>query len=255
MAKYKICNVCNKNKGIDEFSKKSSNKSGYSNRCKQCSREYSRKHTKYITSINKDILDYKYCAGCKKDKLSNDFSKNRCKKDGLCNYCKACDTKKANNFRKKNRQRKSVDIPESKLCCRCKKVKKSKQFIKNKSLKSGLNPYCNQCTSNIMSIQNSKRRARKLKVQENFTPEDADIVKRSCYYECVVCDSKNKLSIDHFKPLSRGNTLCIGNAIILCTSCNSRKSNKNPRDFLSSIKYNDALVSIAVSDILKNGVG
>ncbi len=44
---------------------------------------------------------------------------------------------------------------------------------------------------------------------------------------CVVCGSKNNLSIDHVLPLSKGNGLYPGNAVILCISCNSRKGAKS----------------------------
>lgn len=47
-------------------------------------------------------------------------------------------------------------------------------------------------------------------------------------FECLYCRSKENLTIDHIKPVSRGGTDDIKNLQILCKSCNSRKGNKYP---------------------------
>jgi len=46
---------------------------------------------------------------------------------------------------------------------------------------------------------------------------------------CVICGSVNNLCIDHVLPMSKGNGLKPGNAIILCGSCNSSKHDKDLR--------------------------
>lgn len=45
---------------------------------------------------------------------------------------------------------------------------------------------------------------------------------------CVLCGSHKKLATDHVRPLSKGFFLYPGNAVRLCKSCNSRKSDKLP---------------------------
>lgn len=56
-----------------------------------------------------------------------------------------------------------------------------------------------------------------------------------CYFSsCVLCGSKEKLTTDHVKPLSRGFGLFPGNAVILCMRCNSSKRDRMP-DELSNI--------------------
>jgi hypothetical protein len=45
-------------------------------------------------------------------------------------------------------------------------------------------------------------------------------------FKCVLCGSKEKLSIDHIKPVSKGGTNDFSNLQILCKSCNSKKGNK-----------------------------
>lgn len=196
----------------------------------------------------------KKCSKCKIKKEFTQFHKNRARYDGYCNYCKVCDTKKANTLRKNNRKRKTIKIPEKKVCANCSTQKKEKDFSKNKNLADGLNPYCKVCTSKIMSLQNSKRRAKQASLNEKFSVEDYKAVFSACHSQCINCSSNTNLSIDHFYPLSKGYPLKIGNGIILCRNCNSQKSASMPENFFNKEVFNDALIAIAVSNILKNGI-
>jgi len=45
-------------------------------------------------------------------------------------------------------------------------------------------------------------------------------------FSCVHCGTKENLSIDHIKPVSKGGTDDIDNLQILCKSCNSKKGAK-----------------------------
>lgn len=52
---------------------------------------------------------------------------------------------------------------------------------------------------------------------------------------CVICGETEQLSTDHVRPHSKGNKLEPGNAIRLCSRCNSRKHSKNPEELPSNI--------------------
>ena len=45
-------------------------------------------------------------------------------------------------------------------------------------------------------------------------------------FSCAKCGSKNKLEIDHIKPVSKGGTDDMNNLQILCKKCNCSKGNK-----------------------------
>ncbi len=45
-------------------------------------------------------------------------------------------------------------------------------------------------------------------------------------FRCVTCGAKEKLTIDHIRPVSKGGKNEISNLQILCKSCNSSKGNK-----------------------------
>ena len=78
-----------------------------------------------------------------------------------------------------------------------------------------------------------RRRARKVAVNENYTAADEAFTKNLFDHACFNCGSTENLAVDHYRPLSKGNALTLTNAIILCTSCNSSKNNKNPEQFFS----------------------
>jgi len=48
------------------------------------------------------------------------------------------------------------------------------------------------------------------------------------FSECVLCESVEKLSVDHVYPISMGYGLEPGNATVLCMKCNSRKNRSDP---------------------------
>ena len=44
---------------------------------------------------------------------------------------------------------------------------------------------------------------------------------------CLICGTKEKLTIDHIKPISKGGSNKIENLQTLCASCNSNKGSKD----------------------------
>ena len=55
---------------------------------------------------------------------------------------------------------------------------------------------------------------------------------KKCYWCGLEFNGGIKKSIDHFIPLSRGGTHSLDNIVISCISCNCKKSNKMPEEFL-----------------------
>ncbi len=51
-------------------------------------------------------------------------------------------------------------------------------------------------------------------------------LKHKYNFSCVHCGTKNNLTIDHIKPVSKGGRNNIENLQLLCKSCNSKKRNK-----------------------------
>lgn len=85
----------------------------------------------------------------------------------------------------------------------------------------------------IWSHNLRKARAEKKGVEENFTPYQRQAVLMQFGKQCFVCKSRSKLNIDHHRPLSFGHALDYGNAVVLCSVCNTNKGNMQPQEFYS----------------------
>ena len=72
----------------------------------------------------------------------------------------------------------------------------------------------------------NKRRELKKNLDSGWTLL-MDMCLRSFFPACVVCGTDKNLSLDHVIPLSAGEGLYPGNAVILCTRCNSIKKERS----------------------------
>jgi len=83
-------------------------------------------------------------------------------------------------------------------------------------------------------LRNNRRKA----LGEKFTAAERKIVLAKFSHRCFKCrcsyQKGNPLQIDHHYPLSKGFTLSISNAVVLCKRCNQKKSNLLPQEFYTS---------------------
>lgn len=114
------------------------------------------------------------------------------------------------------------------LCkCSCGNLQK----VNNHYLISGKINKCKQCnnkrssTPEIRAMYTRNRKERKILLDSSWT-HDMDICLRSLFTHCIICNSCDRLSIDHVLPLDKGYGLVPGNAVILCGHCNSSKGNR-----------------------------
>ena len=161
----------------------------------------------------------KICIMCGTEKPFDQYSSDKSRKDGLNNKCKECDRKKVRAYYKKHAKEMN---------------RYSRQWYKDnidrvrkwkKDNKESQDEY--------KRISRRKRRALKLKIEENYTKEDERYTRSLFNNCCANCGSTDNLTIDHHYPLSEGNALTRSNAVVLCGCCNSRKHTKQPQDFYS----------------------
>ena len=80
-----------------------------------------------------------------------------------------------------------------------------------------------------------KRRDRNSINDFNFTKVDKKNIFERFEYKCFNCGSKKNLTLDHHYPLEKGyglkNSDGTYNAVLLCSKCNKKKSNKMPENF------------------------
>lgn len=95
-----------------------------------------------------------------------------------------------------------------------------------------------------------RRRAQKRGVNEYFDVAMQQHVLAFWHNQCAICSwmplplFPETLHIDHWKPLSKGYALTMSNAVIMCQSCNNKKSASMPADF-----YDAATVARIESEI------
>ncbi len=111
--------------------------------------------------------------------------------------------------------------------------------VLSSNLRSGLSSQCRQCGDNTGKTKTHgmsdsslyacwmvRKRNDKKQMLDHLWTLSMEVALRELFTGCVLCGSKDKLCIDHLLPLSLGYGLAPDNAVILCQSCNSSKSNK-----------------------------
>lgn len=82
-------------------------------------------------------------------------------------------------------------------------------------------------TKAYINAINKKRKETRRNLDSGWTTQ-MEIELYEMFPVCVVCGSREKLGVDHVKPLSKGHPLVPGNATVLCGKCNSKKFNRMP---------------------------
>ena len=78
------------------------------------------------------------------------------------------------------------------------------------------------------------RRARINSCEVKATPKIIEEARKNAGDRCYYCGRKSKLTLDHFDPLAKGGAHCISNLVFACFSCNSRKRDLDPFEFMAS---------------------
>lgn len=99
----------------------------------------------------------------------------------------------------------------------------------------------------LLKMYSIKRKQLKKKIFENFSVIHIQKVFHKFNNHCFNCKSEKDLAIDHHYPLSKGFALTINNAVLLCKSCNSSKSNKLPEAFYSPEQLTDLQLNYGIS--------
>src|SRR5688572_23465363 len=89
MEGLKVCTKCKLQKSLTEFHKNKRSKSGCQAYCKTCNNIIAKElRLKYSSLETKEVEDKKVCCCCKNKKNISEYTKNRCRKDGVDEKCK-----------------------------------------------------------------------------------------------------------------------------------------------------------------------
>jgi len=239
----KKCNKCNKNKDLGEFFIRLDSPDGYRNNCKKCAAAYLKVYRKSLSI--KEILpeEQKRCFTCKIIKEKSEFGlckKNKDRLKGKCKNCKRIESKRYNNSHKDYYKNYKKENKEEIAACGKKYRKENKKILterhkkyaeKNKEFIKKYKHEWYEKNKEKVYENKTRRRARKVGCNENYGRRERKITMIAFKYKCFNCGSKEKLHIDHHKPLIEGNALRLDNAVVLCGICNSSKGTKSPEEF------------------------
>jgi hypothetical protein len=197
----------------------------------------------------------KTCTKCKKNfpATSEYFPRNKRYKDGLFCYCKECNKARFKKHYEDNKEyhlersrKQKEEKPElykqyrensrehlrelnRKLYNekRDYHLEKNKRWRKNNPEKVKLND----------AVKRYNRKARKMKVEANFSKQDWLNCITHFDNHCAYCGKEEKLQQDHFVPLYSGGEYTINNIVPACGSCNINKRNRNFFEWYPNFKH------------------
>lgn len=165
------------------------------------------------------------CTICKIEKPLERFIKDKRKDDGYRHQCKDCHNLRSVTYSKNNPEKRAESKRQSYQNHKHEIALKSKIYYSNNKdrLYQRSKKWAQQNPEKINNKYN--RRRSRIANAETFDIRDSFLI-RLYSSPCVACGSRNKITMDHVVPISRGGRHSEGNLQPLCLSCNSGKCNK-----------------------------
>lgn len=184
------------------------------------------------------IVGMKTCPKCAVEKLSDDFQKNKSRKDGLHTYCRECSNSMARAKYAANpepviaRSRKyHQNHPEwSKATLRKWHVENREYRLQKLKERLATDPEFVEYRREVQNRSERERRARIAKATvTKVTKKDYEEILKTYNSSCWICEKPlDKVVWDHVHPVSKGGTHSIDNLRPACGPCNTRKNSKWP---------------------------
>lgn len=281
MAQSKLCKSCGETKPMtSEHYFADLKRGGVQPTCKPCRAAARRAlyHRNIVQprEASRELLPegVKRCRDCDDVKvLAHFFSAPECRK-GVRPECKECTLKHQSlAWRRMNpnkrRQRTTPFLPgETKRCGHCglEKAANLKEFGENRRTPHGLSSPCRECTR-VRSLelskrpdQREKRRAAKLNRQARLRgatgyvgPKLINGMLAKQDYCCFWCSEVlMKYHVDHVVPVSRGGTHEPINLVVTCPTCNLRKNDRLPWEWLPA-QYPQSLFHDLLAKLAEQG--
>lgn len=173
------------------------------------------------------------------------------KADGHRSRCKACELQRAAEYRAKNRKllakkqaayyKKRGEIQRN-ASRNWKAKNKDKQqgywrdwYEENKEHRAEYFRQYQVDKPYVILEKSRRRRARKINAPSSFTEADFQRKLAEHGFKCFYCGKelkKGDITRDHYIPISKGGSDSIINIVPACRSCNCRKRNKMPHEFM-----------------------
>lgn len=163
----------------------------------------------------------KLCCVCEQLKSVGEFYSAKYSADGTMGHCKECDKQRQKARRQKYPKLTRIPTP-------IEVVLENRRIVKRR--------YKNSIKGKLANAIAIHRRKAILKTVEskNYTPTQLLARFEEFDNKCVYCGKFNKLTIDHFIPISKFGADKIENIVPACPKCNSSKNNKHPEKWFKS---------------------
>ena len=186
----------------------------------------------------------KYCPGCKTEKTTESFYKNKSTKDGLQAYCKDCWKMKSGESRVRHIEARRLQARRHRAEIRNAEPERIKLEYQEWYAKSGKNYHRDWQSNNREKVRHAaitwrrrhpeesrssgnKTRLRRAGLTEFHTLDEWLDLIRKCDGKCLKCGTDENITIDHVIAISQGGSDLISNIQPLCKKCNASKGNKS----------------------------
>lgn len=239
MTPVKLCLKCNQVKSFSDFHINNATKTGRNTYCKVC-----------CTEIHKAQFLQKYSSKIKQLEKEISSGKKKCQKCLVVRPLEMFSKRKP--FAKQKQSIRKITNNFYRDTCKC-CVKKSlrKKYILSpeaKKRKQELNRKYNRIRNITVREIN--------KAEYTFMKDLMDQIVSHTFekfkHRCFKCKSEKSLQIDHHYPISLGNPLSIENSVLLCVSCNKKKSNRLPEEFYSKEELEDLQINYGIKQMMKS---
>lgn len=253
---YKRCPKCKEVKPIDCYHKDRSQSDGLTSSCKRCKQ----KPLKRIPVSD----GYKRCYACKQEfPATTEYFDKGSQKYGLSGYCKPCDKTRQHKYAKQNRTkinerqnqnraanreytraqgRKYHALYKEKHNARWRAYQKRnrQQLIERRRLRYTTEPERREKNRlyRLSHLQQYNTHARnRYALEKNapgtHTPQDVQRIFEAQQGKCYYCKKTlTKYHVDHVIPITRGGSNDPSNLVVTCPTCNLRKNNKLPHEWI-----------------------
>jgi 5-methylcytosine-specific restriction endonuclease McrA len=195
---------------------------------------------------------FKTCTKCNQTKFVTQFFRDASLPDGTRYICKECDKKRKNEWRANNQEhdreyfkqyrdnnKESLARNNHKWYESHKeqiKIKKAVYEANNKEKMSQVRRDWAKKHPELGRKLAKDRRARLKGATGVITPQEWQALLKEHDHKCYYCGTTERITQDHWIPLSRGGSHTIDNIVPACHSCNSRKYNMTGDEYLAKLK-------------------
>lgn len=227
----KTCNKCKQTLPLENFGKHSYTSDRLRAWCKVCNYQASKKYRENNREKVRET-QRKWAAKNKDKKAAWDKAYYEKNKDARSAYYKKwreenLDHTKAysKKYREENKERKAITDRNWSQANKDKVNANARRYRQRHPEKQNeIHRNYNKKNPELWRTIAQNRRARKL--ENGISLVTAKDIRAILSNPCFYCGSKDRLTLDHIVPISRGGRHSIGNLLSACRSCNSKKHNK-----------------------------